>query len=122
MSRQLEADVKEIKERVIRTESRVVQLGDHVGANLRAKLRIHRVRDANGNQHVEVDSYDVSISRILSDLEEAGWSGDVGVEVHGKRVATLHVGSHRSGKSASDRVIATSSSGLPCGGSSPCST
>ncbi|EYS89541.1 hypothetical protein CF68_33200 [Cupriavidus sp. SK-4] len=83
--------MQEIKDRVTRMESRVVQLGDHVGANLRAKLRIHRVRDASGDQYVEVDSYDVSISRILTELEEAGWSGDVGVNVRGRRIATLHV-------------------------------
>lgn len=88
----VQSDVKEIKDRVIRMESRVVQLGDHVGANLRHKTRIGLIRDeATGQRHVEVDSYDVSFSRILTDLQGANWHGDFDLIVQGECIATLHV-------------------------------
>lgn len=92
MTHQLEIDLKEIKERATRIESRVVQLGDHVGANLRLKLRIQPMKDAEtGARMVSVDCFDVSISRILSELQEWGWHGDVQVKIQGERIATLHV-------------------------------
>lgn len=92
MATPMETDVKEIKERVTRIESRVVQLGDHVGANLRTKLRIQPGKSATtGERIVAVDSFDVSISRIMTELEEWGWTGDVLVEIQGRYIATIHV-------------------------------
>jgi hypothetical protein len=55
----------------------MVQLGDHVGANLRTKQRIEIIRAPNGagtggtTPHVKIDSLDVSISRILTELRQA---------------------------------------------------
>lgn len=62
---------KELFDRIIRIESRLVQLGDHVGANLRTKQRIEVVVSATGVA-VEVDSMDVSMSRILTELSKRG--------------------------------------------------
>lgn len=67
----LEQIVKETLERVTRMESRVVQLGDHVGANLRAKQRIE-VRHDDGETFVNIDALDVSVSRVLTELRQAG--------------------------------------------------
>lgn len=61
---------KELMERVIRLESRVVQLGDHVGANLRTKQRIDiRIIDtAQYKISITIDSMDVSLSRIYQEI------------------------------------------------------
>lgn len=65
----------ETLERVTRLETRVVQLGDYVGANLRSKQRIdiHPV-NAEPGAHliVEIDSMDVSVSRVLAELRQRG--------------------------------------------------
>jgi hypothetical protein len=63
----------EINQRVTRTESRIVQLGDFVGANLRAKQKIEVLQDkATGEWYVQIDALDVSLSRIASALRDAG--------------------------------------------------
>lgn len=65
----LEDIARETRERVIRMESRMVQLGDHVGANLRTKQRIV-IRDLQTAPYVVIDSLDVSVSRILTELRQ----------------------------------------------------
>lgn len=81
----------ELRDRVIRTESRIVQLGDHVGANLRAKQKIHPKVDGFGQWFVDVDSHDVSVSRILATLKERGITQrNVNVWVGGTHSFTLH--------------------------------
>lgn len=67
----MEQKIAEILERTVRMESRMVQLGDYVGANLRAKQRIE-IRDASRSPYVVIDSLDVSVSRILTELEQHG--------------------------------------------------
>ena len=67
----VEQIAKETLERVTRLESRMVQLGDHVGANLRTKQRIEIRRPASMSPYVVIDSLDVSISRILTELRQA---------------------------------------------------
>lgn len=86
-------NVKETKERVTRMESRLVQLGDHVGANLRTKQRIDVKYPPMDplNPFVEIDSLDVSISRIVTELQQARISGHVDVQCQGRFVATLHL-------------------------------
>ena len=80
----------EINQRAIRMESRVVQLGDHVGANLRTKMRTDVHESANGIW-VDVDAYDVSISRIRTALREAGITeGQVPVRLNGKTIAVVY--------------------------------
>jgi hypothetical protein len=88
----LEQRTAETLERVIRMESRLVQLGDHVGANLRTKQRIVITRDIDG-VHVGIDSLDVSISRILSELQRDGVParGEVDVWHDNRRVITLYL-------------------------------
>lgn len=73
MSDSTEQIARETLERVTRLESRMVQLGDHVGANLRTKQRIEIVRlpDFPNRPYVRIDSLDVSISRILTELRQA---------------------------------------------------
>lgn len=60
---------QEVMDRIVRIESRVVQLGDHVGANLRTKQKID-IRQAGGRVTIEIDSLDVSLSRILTQLAQ----------------------------------------------------
>jgi hypothetical protein len=80
----------EINMRMIRTESRLVQLGDYVGANLRTKMRVD-VRYHEGVPYVEVDALDVSASRIVTALREAGVrSGDILVYLNSKVIATVY--------------------------------
>lgn len=69
MSAEMEL-LKEINQRAIRVESRMVQLGDFVGANLRTKMRVDVHSDDQGTW-VEVDAVDVSMSRIHTALREA---------------------------------------------------
>ncbi|WP_168788034.1 hypothetical protein [Paraburkholderia aromaticivorans] len=77
----------EINQCAIRMESRVVQLGDHVGANLRTKMRTDVHEGANGIW-VDVDACDVSISRIRTALREAGIKEkQVPVRPNGKTIA-----------------------------------
>ena len=61
---------KELMDRVIRIESRVVQLGDHVGANLRTTQRIKILEVEAGVLQVNIDALDVSLSRIFAELRQ----------------------------------------------------
>jgi hypothetical protein len=63
--------LREVNQRATRIESRMVQLGDYVGANLRTKMRVHVERDDTG-VWVEIDALDVSLSRIVTSLREQG--------------------------------------------------
>ena len=83
----------QILDRVIRMESRLVQLGDYVGANLRSKQRID-VSVSSIGVAVEIDALDVSISRILAELKlQAPDRVEVGARIpifhKGKCVANL---------------------------------
>lgn len=69
----------ELLERNRRIETRLVQLGDHVGANLREKQRITIIGMGTPNLMVEVDSAEVSIARILVELDDANGRRAVGV-------------------------------------------
>jgi hypothetical protein len=70
----------------------MVQLGDYVGANLRTKTRIGLIKDRDtGLRRVEVDSYDVSISRILNEMQGAHWYGEFPLLVGSDHIATLHI-------------------------------
>jgi phosphatidate phosphatase PAH1 len=86
----MKSDIEnEVLDRIIRIESRVVQLGDHVGANLRTKQRIAFRTDDKGDLVADVDSYDVSLSRILAELRQRHPGFDMGelpVFIHGKQV------------------------------------
>src|SRR5258705_8404087 len=88
--RELTETVKEIRDRVVRLESRMVQLGDHVGANLRVRQKIE-VHQDEGCTWVEIDSLDVSLSRIYTELQQKGIA-TAGITIchHGRDVATLH--------------------------------
>lgn len=80
-------DLKELLDRTRRLESRMVQLGDHVGANLRSKQRIEIKHAAAGDGHslyVEIDALDVSVSRILTELRQH--------EVHRPAIGVFHEG------------------------------
>jgi len=64
---------QELKDRLVRIESRMVQLGDYVGANLRTKQRINIVQSASGVA-IEIDAMDVSMSRIYAELAHTTWA------------------------------------------------
>ena len=91
---QASKNLAEVLDRVIRTESRLVQLGDYVGANLRSRQKIEICRPdlANaGHPYVLVDSLDVSASRILTELRQANVHvHDIDVFVGDRRVFTLY--------------------------------
>lgn len=72
--------LNEINQRVTRLESRLVQLGDHVGANLRTRMRIELHKDEHG-AWVDVDALDVSMSRILNELQRLGVEKDTHLPV-----------------------------------------
>lgn len=82
--------MKEITQRVTRMESRLVQLGDYVGTNLRAKMRIDLVKD-DLSAWVSVDAFDVSISRILRELKRLGVprGTQLPVRCDGRTIATV---------------------------------
>jgi hypothetical protein len=83
-------ELKEIKQRVARMESRMVQLGDHVGANLRTKMRVDVHTDDHGTW-VDVDAVDVSLSRIHTALREAGvHEGQIPINLNGVMIAMLY--------------------------------
>lgn len=71
-----EDQITELLDRTRRTESRLVQLGDYVGANLRSKQRItitpgdKGVGLHKGVPTVTIDALDVSVSRILTELAQ----------------------------------------------------
>lgn len=86
-----ERTLEEIRDRVTRTESRLVQLGDYVGANLRSKQRIEIVHGDDGS-HVEIDSLDVSMSRVLTELRNARYCGhDIEVRCKHRLVCKLFI-------------------------------
>jgi hypothetical protein len=82
----------EIRDRMVRVESRLVQLGDYVGANLRTRQKIDVERPGpDGVLTTTVDSLDVSIARIYAELASAGYVGkEADVYVEGEHVATLY--------------------------------
>jgi hypothetical protein len=80
----------ELRDRCVRMESRMVQMGDFVGINLRERQRIEVKRDGQGDVFVEIDALDVSLSRVLISLREKGHrTGEVPVLLNGQRVATV---------------------------------
>jgi len=87
---------KELMDRVIRLESRVVQLGDHVGANLRTKQRIE-ISTPDMNAIIHIDSLDVSLSRIYHEMSQyhertgQGCGGAIPVYWKDKLVITVYV-------------------------------
>lgn len=81
---------EETLQRLTRIETRIVQLGDHVGVNLRSKQRVVIHDDITG-VWVEVDALDVSLSRIITELEKAGAGpGRVPVAYRGHPVASVN--------------------------------
>lgn len=87
----VEERIAEIKDRLVRMESRMVQLGDHVGANLRIRERIDVKRDAQGDAYVEIDSPEQSLSRIVRIMREEGiTTGEVPLLIGGLRVAIIY--------------------------------
>ncbi|MBB5509533.1 hypothetical protein [Paraburkholderia atlantica] len=81
--------LREMNQRATRTESRVVHLGDHVGANLRTRMRIEIKRDRDA-PYVEIDALDVSISRIVAVLVDRGIDEAIDVYLKNERVATVY--------------------------------
>lgn len=95
MNNDTQLDVKETLERVTRIESRLVQLGDHVGANLRTKQRIDIAKHDGLAVSIIIDSLDVSLSRIYTELAAIQWKGHpptypIEVYHHTKRVMTVY--------------------------------
>lgn len=89
--------VQEILQRTIRVETRMLQLGDHVGANLRTKQRID-VEPTADSVVVYVDSMDVSFSRILAEIKDsAHWQRiTLGRDEHGTvRTLRIRMGTRR---------------------------
>lgn len=81
--------LREVNQRTTRTESRMVQLGDHVGANLRLRMRTDVKRDGK-SVWVEVDALDVSISRIVTALQERGIrEGQISVALNGRQIMII---------------------------------
>lgn len=60
----------EIRERTTRMETRLVQLGEHMGVNLRNRHRID-VEPTRESVVVYVDALDISFSRIANDVQDS---------------------------------------------------
>jgi hypothetical protein len=87
----VEERIAELRDRLVRMESRMVQLGDHVGANLRVREKIDVKRDAQGDAFVEIDSPEQSLSRIVRIMREEGvTAGEVPLLIGGLRVAVIY--------------------------------
>lgn len=85
--------IEEILQRLTRMETRLVQLGDHTGINLRSKQRvvIHPGAPDGSGAWVEIDALDVSLSRIVTELEKAGIGpGRIPVAHRGLPVASIN--------------------------------
>jgi hypothetical protein len=83
--------MEEMRDRLVRLESRMVQLGDHVGANLRVREKIDVKVDAQGDAYVEIDSPEQSLSRIVRIMREKGVTkGEVPLLIGGLRVAIIY--------------------------------
>ena len=81
---------EETLQRLTRIETRIVQLGDHVGVNLRSKQRVVIHDDATG-VWVEIDALDVSLSRINTELEKFGAKpGRIPVAYRGRPAAFVN--------------------------------
>lgn len=63
--------LEEIHQRAVRTETRVLQLGDHVGANLRTKQRIDIEATAHCSVVAYIDALDVSLSRVIAEVNQS---------------------------------------------------
>ncbi len=88
----LEQNLKEILDRVTRLESRLVQLGDFVGANLRSKQRIEIEPPTAPSTPptVHIDALDVSVSRIRTELRQrADYTGPADVYYQGRPIMRL---------------------------------
>jgi len=86
----LELLLKEVNQRVIRTETRVVNLGDHIGLNLREQTKVELTHEGS-ELMVRISALDVSISQIMNVLHRAGCDRGrhVGVWCGGKFVCTV---------------------------------
>lgn len=80
----------EIRDRVTRIESRIVKLGEHMGADLRTNARVLVQPRAGLCPTVTIDSLDVSLSRITQELTRLGY-GTRGIPIihNGRHVATM---------------------------------
>lgn len=86
-------EMNELLDRTRRLESRMVQLGDFVGANLRSKQRIE-VKDLRpgAQPYVLIDALDVSVSRIVTELRQHNvLTGQVPVFLDGSPVFTINL-------------------------------
>lgn len=82
-------NLQEILKRVSRIETRLVQFGDFVGANLRDKQRIDILEGTT--PAIVIDALDVSLSRIAAELQRHQIHPQaVGVWLEGRLVATLY--------------------------------
>ena len=83
---------QELLDRTRRLETRMVQLGDHVGANLRTKMRID-VHLVDGVAVVNIDAMDVSLSRVVAELKAKapGAHGPVHIYLGSVMAATVYV-------------------------------
>jgi len=74
--------LQEVAERLRRTETRLVNLGESLGHDLRTKTPIYINKFTVPS--VTIDRYDVSVSRIITALAEQGIrSGEVPVRIAG---------------------------------------
>lgn len=86
-----EGDIRELLDRTRRLESRLVQFGDFVGANLRTKQRIE-VAGPPAAPHVLIDALDVSVSRIVTELRQHNVRhGEVPVYLNGELVFAINL-------------------------------
>jgi len=84
--------LRDMRDRLVRVESRVVQLGDYVGANLRTKARVE-IRFDGDECVVEIDTMDMSVGRIFTTFQQERVQVDRATLVcNGTRLGVLEFG------------------------------
>lgn len=82
----------ELRSRAIRTESRLVQLGNFLGASLAEKTPI-TITPFQGHVHIAIEALDISVSRIYTELLGQGVTipeDGAQVYLHGVHVFTVN--------------------------------
>lgn len=74
--------LQELRDRAVRIESRIVNLGDYLGANLRThnKVVVTVVDELTG--FAALDGMDVSLSRMINEAKRAGLRSGASVPVY----------------------------------------
>ncbi len=83
----------ELRQRVVRIESRICRLGDHIGANLSDTVKQVRIADIDDTEvAVYLPALDIALSALLNLLKEKGKAGKIAtVWFDSRQVAQFYI-------------------------------